>query len=66
MDVNAAITWLQLLPRIIDAGQPAVNAIVKTLKDHGIEADTTALDAVIADADARRARAEREAEGGGV
>ena len=63
MDVQAILQWIGVLQRIQASGGTAYAEIKGVLAAHGIEADTAALDAVIADASRRKAIAQREATG---
>jgi hypothetical protein len=61
VEIEAILSWVSLLPKLIDAGG-AVYAEIKTiLTDNGIDHDTTSLDAAIADADRRKSIADAEA-----
>jgi len=46
---------------IIDGGTKVYHDVMTALADNGVEVDTATLDAIIADAEARRARAAAEA-----
>jgi hypothetical protein len=59
----AALQWIQVGQKVIQAGAPVLAEIKATMARHGIEADTSALDAVIVDAARRKAIAEAEAKG---
>ena len=61
MNLAAILQWLGLLQQIEQKGAAVFASVKKALADHGIEADTSALDEVIADAARRKALAEREA-----
>lgn len=52
-----------LIGGIIDGGSRVLEAVKTALKDNDVEVDTAALDAIVLDAEARRDRAKREAEG---
>lgn len=52
--------WISIGQKVVEAGLPLWNDIKGVLAAHGIEADTSALDNVIADAQARKAAAEAE------
>lgn len=53
--------WAPIIQGVEQKGVEVYNAIKKTLEDHGVEVDTAKLDEIIADAEARRRRAEEEA-----
>jgi hypothetical protein len=61
IELQAALSWLGVLQQVIDAGGGVMSEIKGVLSAHGIEADTAALDVVIADAERRRAQAEADA-----
>lgn len=61
MTLQAILQWITLLGQIEQKGSAAFAAVKQALANHGIEADTAALDAVIADAARRKALAEAEA-----
>lgn len=63
MDFKAIVAWIQLGQKVFQAGAPAWNSIKAALAQHGIETDTEELNAVIVDAERRRAIAEAEAKG---
>jgi len=60
MTVAALVQWIQLGQQVVAAGSGLWMQISAILKTHNIEADTSALDEVIADADRRRALAAAE------
>jgi len=64
MGIAAILAWIQLGQQVWEAGEPAFRAIKAALTPHGIEMDDSLLNAVIADAAARKARAEADAAGG--
>ena len=59
--LKVALQWLTIGQQVIAKGSAAFGAVKAALAAHGIEADTSALDAVIADGEARAARARAEA-----
>lgn len=59
--LQAALQWLALGQQVVAAGAGVLGQIQDVLKANGIEADTAALEQVIADADRRKALAERDA-----
>lgn len=61
MTLQAIFQWLALLQQLEQKGSAAFAAVKQVLATHGIEGDTAALDAVIADAARRKALAEAEA-----
>jgi len=61
--MTAAIQWLALASQIMNGGEALWNKIKGVLAEHGIEADTSTLDGIIADAARRRAMAEADAKG---
>lgn len=63
INLNGIVQWITVLQQLEAKGKPAWDSVKKTLADHGIEADTAALDEVIADAARRKAQAERDAAG---
>ena len=63
MDLQAALQWLGVLQQVVNAGGSVYAQIKGVLAANGIEADTAALDVVIADAERRRAQAEQDAKG---
>lgn len=63
MNLAAVLQWLDIAQQIEAKGEGVWTAIKAVLVDHGIEADTAALDAAIADAARRKALAEHEAAG---
>jgi len=56
LTIPEILKWIGLFQQIHTAGGSAWADVKAALANHGIEADTAALDAVIADADARAAR----------
>ena len=56
-----ALQWLQVGQQVIAAGAGVWSQIQAVLRSNGIEADTSALDEVIADAERRKAIALAEA-----
>lgn len=62
-ELETAMKWLALGQQIVQRGTAVWEQIKGVLAQHGIEADTVALDDVIADADRRKAQAERDAIG---
>lgn len=62
-ELQTALKWLALGQQVIAAGAGPWAEIKAVMAAHGIEADTAALDAVIADADRRKALAEADAKG---
>lgn len=57
--IAALLQWNSLLPMLLsieDGGKKALAEIKAALAAHGIEADTSQLDAVITDAIARKAK----------
>lgn len=62
-ELETAMKWLALGQQIVERGTLVWEQIKLVLSQHGIEADTVALDAVIADADRRKAQAEADARG---
>lgn len=61
MNLEQMIAWLRVGAKVFAAGKPAVDAILATLAAHGIDAENALLDTAAADADRRKALAEREA-----
>lgn len=61
LDFAAVMAWLRILPQVVQAGVGVFAQIKGVLQDNGVDADTAELDRVIADAEARRQRAEAEA-----
>ena len=61
--LQEVLKWLALAQQIKAAGEGPWNQIKAVLAANGIEADTAALDVVIADADRRKALAEADAKG---
>jgi hypothetical protein len=60
----AALTeWLALGEKVIKAGAGAMAAVKAAAASQGVEQDTAQLDAVILDAERRKALAEAEAAG---
>lgn len=59
----AIIQWIGIGQQIIASGSGLYSQIMGILRANGIQADTSALDEVIADADRRKAIAEAEARG---
>jgi hypothetical protein len=57
MDIKAIVEWVSLLPALLAGGKDTFDAIKQILGG----ATTPSLDAVIADAERRRALAAREA-----
>ena len=64
-DLQAAITWLTLGQQALAAGETVATAVVSAVKnilaDHGVAADTAALETAIADAARRKAQADADA-----
>lgn len=60
-ELQSVLQWLAIGQQVVQAGAGVMAQIRSVLEANGIEADTAALDQVIADADRRRAIAEREA-----
>ena len=58
---TAIVQWIGLLQQIVTGGTTVWDKIKAILVDHGIDADTAALDAVILDAAARKAQAQADA-----
>lgn len=61
--LQIALQWLALGQQVFAKGEAVWNQIKGVLSANGIEADTAALDQVIADASRRKAQAERDAAG---
>jgi hypothetical protein len=61
--LDALFQWFSVFQKIVLAPSAVFTDIKRVLAAHGIEADTAALDAVIADASRRKAIAQREAAG---
>lgn len=61
--VASLAEWLTLGEKVIKAGSGALAAVKTALAAQGVEADTAQLDAVIVDAERRKALAEAEARG---
>jgi hypothetical protein len=64
MSIAAIIAWIQIGQQVWEAGDAAIQAVRRALRDHGIDADNALLDTVIASARERKARAEADAGGG--
>lgn len=64
MTIPALIEWIALGEKVIAAGKGPLSAVVAAAAAHGIAADTAQLDAVILDAERRKAIAAAEASGG--
>jgi hypothetical protein len=62
MPIAAIIQAFSVAQQVYKAGQPVWDAIKGVLAAHGIQADTTELDAVILDAGRRQALAQAEAD----
>lgn len=60
MELEAAMKWLAFGQKVIAAGAGALADVKAAAAAHGIEADTAALDAVIADAVRRKVQAEED------
>ncbi len=60
-ELQTALKWLALGQQVFAAGAGPWSQIKDVLAANGIEADTAVLDAVIADADRRKALAEADA-----
>ena len=61
-NLAALFKWIELGQQIVQAGLPALAAVKAALAANGIEADTAALEAVIEDAEKRKAEAEASAQ----
>lgn len=61
MNLAAILQWLAIAQQIEAKGADAWAQIKQSLTDNGIDADTSELDAVIADAARRKALADSEA-----
>lgn len=59
--IPALLEWVHLGEQLIASGQGAYNAVKDAAAAHGVLADTAQLDAVILDAERRKALAEAEA-----
>jgi hypothetical protein len=57
----AVIQWIQLGQKVVQSGAAAFTAVKDALAAQGIEGDTVAIDAVIADAELRKQAADAEA-----
>lgn len=62
-NLNALVQWLAIGQQVFSGGTALWTDIKAVLANHGVSADTAALDAVIADATTREARAEADAAG---
>lgn len=60
--IPAIIQWIAIFDQIRQRGGTVFSQIKTVLAANGIDADTSALDEVIADAARRKALAEREAQ----
>ena len=63
LTVPALLEWIALGEKLIEAGKGPFNAVMATVATHGVTQDTTALDAVILDAERRKAIAAGEVAG---
>lgn len=61
VSIDVVLKWLGLLPQIISGGTAVYASVKAALAAHGIEAENAELDAVMADADRRKALALHEA-----
>lgn len=61
MDVAALAQWIALGEKVVTAGAGALAAVTAAAAAHGIEQDTAQLNAVILDAERRKALAAAEA-----
>lgn len=62
MNLSALMQWITLGQSVVDKGAAAMAAVKAAAAAHGIEQDTAALDAVILDAERRKAIAQHEAQ----
>lgn len=60
-EFNAVLNWITLGQQVVEKGASVMNQIRAVLAANGIEADTAALDAVIADAERRKEQARIDA-----
>jgi hypothetical protein len=60
MEFAAIFQWIALGQKVMAGGSAVYASVKAALAAHGIEADTDQLDAVIADAEKRKAMAEAE------
>lgn len=61
--IAAIIAWIEIGKQVFDQGREVWDKIKPILIDHGIDADNAELDAAFVDAEARRERARRDADG---
>lgn len=61
LTVPALLEWITLGEKLIDAGKGPFDAVMATVATHGITQDTAACEAVIIDAERRKAIAQAEA-----
>lgn len=66
LTIGAVQKWLSVLEDVLAIGQPAYDAVKSALAAQGIDAENAELDAVIVDADRRKALAHQEASGGTI
>lgn len=64
LTIPALLQWITLGEKLIAAGEGPLNAVLAAAAAHGITQDTAALNAVILDAERRKALAAADASGG--
>jgi hypothetical protein len=61
VELEAALKWLAFGQQVVTAGAGALAAVKAAAAANGVQADTAAMEAVIADAERRKKLAEEDA-----